>query len=71
MPDKEVLTCAICKRNIREINCYPIYSKKYEDVICSNCCLLGAVVSLGIIDKKELEPIPVEIRSKIIKIYEK
>ena len=71
MTKKEVLICVICKRDIREINCHPIYSKKHKDVICSQCCILGALISLKIIDESELNRIPVEIRKEIMKIYEK
>jgi len=69
MPEKEVLICAICERDIREINCFPIYSKKHKDVICSDCCVLGALFSFGLIGEKELEPIPIKIREEIIGLY--
>ena len=69
MPDTEILICAICNRDIREINCFPIYSKKHTDIICSQCCTLGALISLEIIDRKELTQIPIKIRREIIMIY--
>lgn len=71
MSEKEVLICAICKRDIREINCFPIYSKKHTDVICSNCCTLGACISLNIITENELNQIPIKIRKEIINLYKK
>ena len=69
MPDIEILICAICNRDIREINCFPIYSKKHTNVICSQCCTLGALISLKIIDRKELTQIPIKIRREIIELF--
>ena len=71
MPEKEVFICAICKRNIKEIGCHPIYSKKHTDIICSNCCTLGALISLEIINENELSQIPIKIRNEIINLYKK
>ena len=71
MSEKEVLICAICKRDIRGIGCYPIYSKKHTDVICSNCCTIGALISLEIITPDEINQIPIKIRNEIINLYKK
>lgn len=35
-----------------------------------NCCFLGALYHKGMLSKIDLEPIPEEIRDKIIKIYQ-
>lgn len=66
--NEEVLVCSICERNIKENKMFPIYSSKFN-IICSECCILGALYSEGDIDDKTLEPIPEEIRNKIVKIY--
>ena len=62
--------CAICDLNIKEINCFPIYSKKYNDIICSTCNFLGALYHKGMLSKIDLEPIPKNIRKKIMNIYQ-
>lgn len=66
----EEYICAICKQNIRRLNCFPVYSKVHKDTICSNCCLIGAHYHLGIISEEQLEPIPEKFRKEIIRIYE-
>ena len=68
---EEKSLCAICKKDIKEIGCYPIYSKKHTDVICSNCCTLGALVSLEVIKEIELSQIPIRIKKEIINLYKK
>ncbi len=70
MSKKSEVICAICKRDIREIGAFPIYSNKHDDTICSHCCFLGAMFHLGTISKQQLEPIPAKIQEEIMNLYE-
>ena len=70
MNDLDTLTCVICKRNIREINCFPIWSKIHNEIICSACCLLGVLYHRELITEIELREIPEDIRKEIIRIYD-
>lgn len=67
MSEKNI--CAICKQDIRCLGCHPIYSKVYNDTICSDCCYIGACYHLGIISEEQLKPIPEKFRKKIMRIY--
>lgn len=65
----EELICVICEHDIRKLNCFPVYSRVHEGVICSQCCLLGAYYHQGILSEEQLNSIPEKFRKEIIKIY--
>jgi hypothetical protein len=66
--DLDECKCNICKRNIRDLGAFPLWSDKFE-IICSHCCLLGALYKRGDILDKQLESIPKGIREEIKLIY--
>lgn len=66
--DKEI--CAICKRDIKELKTYPIYSKKHDDIICSHCCLIASCYHLKMLSKDHLKPIPEQIRAEIMTLFD-
>lgn len=51
------LECCICNRNIRNVNCFPVYDKE-RGIICSSCCLLACLYSNNMISEEQFNDLP-------------
>jgi len=56
--------CAICKKDIEKLNCFPVYYSRLDDVICSDCYLIIVSYELGIIDYRHIKDLPKYIQKE-------
>jgi len=58
--------CAICKHNIRKLNCFPVYYSRLDDVACSGCILIIIYFQLGIISFEQITQLPKYIQKECL-----